>query len=251
MTVDEVRELERARAAGGAQPATRKERDSPRKLAFDPAFRPAVEAGFLTPRQAMERGSRETYAQRLRLRHQISSQLAQAVADNRLPLMEALRKRDAAKRDPLPVGVPAGPPARTVGLVAALLLVALAAGLFRGTVQKRSTVEHVEELGRAELRTDGQGRVVQLLGPDPKTVLRSYCASGEDGPFEALGVVPSSLPGARARLGLLRDSTDPQKLLAITIREDRDSGRWVAGDGQAPLTAKPAPAGAEKAARGS
>ncbi len=105
-------------------------------------------------------------------------------------------------------------------------------------------------VGAAEVITDSNGRVTQVLGPDPRSVLVAYCRTGRlQGRFEALDVAPSPLDPKGTRVGLLRDPHEGTPTLAITILADLEANRWVAGDGRTPLEPLPAPDGAEAALR--
>lgn len=219
------------------------------EVLYDPAFAQAVEAGLLSARQAMERGKRDAYAGIVANRHGLSTELALAVADNRTSLLQALRQREAGKLDTLRVTVRAGlpGPAKWVALATLpLLLVALVYAKWDGSAP--STVVVARPVQGGAILTDTAGRLIQVSGLNPRSVLRAYCASAVAGhPYEAVDLVPSPQPGVRARIGLLRDPASPSTLLAITIREDEAAGLWVAGDGRSPLVASEAPGGIEVA----
>jgi hypothetical protein len=247
MSVEELRELGDA----GSRPSTSASTEEVGKHHYDRAFQKAIDEGLLTARQAAERGSREACAGRLASRHRISHEVALDVVDNRISLLDALRWRDERDGGAMHLTVPDRRVGRTVGLVALLVAVALAAVLFRGSgADLTSGPGESTRVGPAEVRSDAGGRIVEVIGPDPRSVLRAYCVQGASrGRLEPLKVVPSSLPGARTHLGLLRDLRRPEQLLAIPIREDRASSRWLAGDGSRPLLAEPAPRGAHRAIR--
>jgi hypothetical protein len=104
------------------------------------------------------------------------------------------------------------------------------------------------QVGSAELRTDVRGRVVAVVALSPREVLEAYCRASND-TLVPLTVVAHDVPGQRARLGLLHNAADPEDVLALTIREDREAGGWIAGDGSSPLVATSAPFGAVRALR--
>jgi len=121
---------------------------SRRRLPYDVAFKPAVDAGLLTPMQASERGKRSAYAANLKRRHGLPRPLAEDVADNRISLHAAVQKVRAAAPPPPPAPArlrrksrpPA--PAWQKALVAALALAALAGiGAF-GLMRWRATVAY-------------------------------------------------------------------------------------------------------------
>ena len=64
-----------------------------RAPSYDARFRPAVEAGFLTVRQAIQRGNRRAFAARIAQRHGLPLKVAFEVADNRISLREATRQK--------------------------------------------------------------------------------------------------------------------------------------------------------------
>ncbi|MGH9797590.1 MAG: hypothetical protein ACRD5D_05475, partial [Candidatus Polarisedimenticolia bacterium] len=100
-------------------------------------------------------------------------------------------------------------------------------------------------------RTDTVGQLVEVTGPDPKSVLIVFCTSGRQaGRREPVGVAAALPPSPSARLGLFRslDANNMPSLRAIRIRRDPQSGRWTAGDGRGPILTEIAPvlpAGAE------
>jgi hypothetical protein len=249
MTPDELRKLE------DPNPTPVAPDDDRRKHHYDRAFRPAVDSGKLTARQAAERGNREAYAGILSSRHGLAHEESLAVADNRCSLLEAIRLREQRKeRETAQPGVARGRISRAAVLTAVLaVLVVLAFSGFvtrdrRTTIAPNATPGMPRAVGAASVTTDDSGRIVEVIGPDPRTVLRTFCVeAAKDGRYEPLDVVPSSRLGARARLGLFRDPRHPEDLLAISILEDRESSHWRAGDGHRPLVASPAPVGAEQA----
>jgi hypothetical protein len=247
MTLEELRAYMSPRKIDLPEPAAAGASAGPdAELPYDPAFQAAVESGFLTARQAGERGHREMLATSLAGRHGLPLKLAYAVADNRLSLVEALRKRDAAREQPLNLTVPAGPSPRAIGLFLAL---AACGALALALESWNRPAPVTRALGQAEMKVDHRGRLLRVAGPDPQTVLETYCAAGEAGPCRVLAVVPASSAGGRARIGLIRPSDDRGALLAITIEEDKAAGLWFAGDGETPIAVRSAPEGAEAALR--
>ena len=265
MTVDEVQELgsggstscrtssssrPRFAAQGAADLAADLSKESDRKYRYDPAFKDAVEGGFLTSRQALERGKRDTYAAMVSSRHRLPIEAAYEVADNRVSLLEAMRRRRKRPTKAVPVSVSTGAVRRhAMRAGVALIVVALAVAIYGKTTDKRRGEDEVlAGAGEAEVTADDAGRIVQIAGPTPGSVLTGFCRSAIPGKsLEAIDLVASGLPGPRARLGLLRDPSRPDAVLAITIREDREAGRWVAGDGTVPLVASLAPQNAQRA----
>jgi len=246
------------------------------ELAYDPGFRDAVREGLLTATQAMERGDREALAERLARLHGLSLKRAYLVADNRLSIGQA-RRDERSER----LRAHGERPARGGRLAAALAVAVFglaATGLFAwnrwialtatpvppapvagGTSTKtgdaptgssRADAVAANVRDGSDVLTDEQGRVVSVSGPNPSSVLIAYCnrqdAGGKLEPLELTSTVPVY---AGARLGLFRDLDHFEGPLAIRIRRDRATGRWVAGDGRSPLAAVPAPTLPEEAQR--
>ena len=251
MTLEQVREL-----GTQASVSCRSVRPDPemgrRRVQHDRAFQQAIDDGYLTPVQAAQRGSREAYAERLAARHKLPRELALAVTDNRASLLYALRNRpapSAGKAAEVDLRRGTG---RQILALAGLTAVIIAGLLLlpqspKAPVVSRSTPRTI---GTADLITSDRGEVLGVMGPDPRSVLRAYCAADtREARLEPLDVVPSARLGSGARYGLLRDPRRPDDLLAIAILEDRESNRWQAGDGRTPLVATLAPEGAIQAIR--
>ncbi len=75
------------------------------------------------------------------------------------------------------------------------------------------------------------------------TVLEAYCkaASGtyEREPLELAQAVP---PSPDQRFGIFRDFSQLESNRAIRISQDRETQRWVVGDGRTPIQTRQAPA---------
>ncbi len=229
------------------------------ELSHDPAFGPAVSRGRLTVRQAWERGDRVAYATRIASRHRLPMKLAFQVTDNVMTLRGALEQRRLAeerggnegeKVEPAPTrsAAPLGARPSMWALAVAGALLALVS--LRPEPQPLLGTAEItrQDVGLAEVVTDSRRRVVEVLGPTPASVLSAFCATGRDaGRYEAVDIAPSPLDPGRARIGLLRDPSNPEGVLAITIRIDPERQLWVTGDGRTPVEVRRAPAGAERA----
>jgi hypothetical protein len=227
---------------------------------YDPGFEPAVSKGQLSVRQARERGDRVAYATRLAARHKLGMKLAFQVADNATTLRAALEQRRRPE-DPTAARAEDDAPAIAHGTSApfgvrpSMWALAVAGGLcalvfLRPEPQPLlGTAESTRhEVGLAEVVTDSRRRVVEVVGPNPLSVLSAFCRSGRDaGRFEAIDIVPSPIDPGRVRIGLLREPNDAENVLAITIRVDADRQLWVTGDGRSPVQTRRAPPGAERA----
>ena len=89
---------------------------------YDHAFVDAVKAGHLTLEQAMRRGNRHAFAKSLAEQHRLPLEQALAVADNRTPLLAAIRARKPKPR----INLDPEPPRRAavpLAIAAAVILV--------------------------------------------------------------------------------------------------------------------------------
>jgi len=233
-----------------------------------PRFGRAVAKGHLTEQEAMRRGNRTDYAHAMAKRHRLPMRLAYAVADNRITLRKALLFGDAAHK----LRQPTPPPARQrVHRGGAALVIAVATtmvGLATWGLWSRNFEPEQLEIRRAQsttlpapaeantepaptgelathqqaLRsatavvTDETGRITQVTGPDPGNVLRAFCKNAEGSEFfEPTEVTETVPPSREARLGVFRDLQSLTANQAIRIRRDRQTRRWVAGDGVHPV----------------
>jgi hypothetical protein len=122
-------------------------------------------------------------------------------------------------------------------LGAGLAILALVSGGSGAARREPRTVA----VGAAEVLRDGDGRVFRISAPDPRSVLTAYCRTARaGGRFEPVDLVPAPVDPARTRIGLLRDSAEPDVVLAISIEADTD--HWGAGDGRTAIEARRAPA---------
>ena len=242
---------------------------------LDPGFQAAIRAGHMTHAQAITRGDRKTFAARLVTRHGMSRGLALQVADNRVSLGQALRRLKEAKASRVGRGHVSRRPGVTraqVSLVGVVGLVAVGA-LGWHFWSNRLAVERspvpatqVSTIGQdspgsaaspgepaardrqaalqaaTQVRRDDQGNVVEVRGPDPASVLASFCDASSEGPGREPIEITSTVPSAReARFGLFRDFTSMESAWMIRIRRDARTGRWVAGNGLHPVYVTLAP----------
>lgn len=242
---------------------------STRALSYDRGFTQAVEEGCLTPAQAFGRGNREALAARIAERHGLSEELAGHVADNRLTLLVALRKHRPQNR--VPVVTRVGPGTRSGGIAQwaiAVVSLALVAGGVLGwqatRVQSEPSVRSLDAARAAtplgddsdndsadptprekvlrsatQVELDGKGQVTRVVGPDPRSVAIAYCDAAGEHACRVLDVTPSIPPQTRSRLGVVRDA-DTGAFFTLSLLQDRESRRWVAGNGATPLLPKPA-----------
>ena len=239
---------------------------------YDPGFAPAVREGRLTPQQAVERGDRRTLAQRLSQRHRLPMELALRVADNRITVQKALQHKAAIESRVPP------PPQTSVShgvwnfmiytfgalIVAALglhiydvwgdyftqqggasLIASPASASARQPAQASAAESMPPEPPPALTvpRTDATGQLIEVLGPDPRSVLVAFCRSGrQSGQREPIEISPTVPSDAAARWGVFRNLGQlDTPVRAILIRKDPRTGRWSAGDGRSPVTTFPAP----------
>ena len=235
---------------------------------FDLKFAKAITEGHLTLQQAMTRGNRDAFAARLTRRHGLSEDVAYQVTDNRLSLREAMRQKEEQDEESTnaadlisAASKPRRAPASRVQKLVVFGLAALGVSVViwttwsdRSVEERRpeqqpnvasaqSTASESETAavpvldaendapsGRIEVRTDEAGRILEVNGPDPTSVLAAYC---EAAPAD-LGLAPieitNTVPRFRnARLGTFRDFAALDSDYAIRIRKDWRTGRWIAG----------------------
>jgi hypothetical protein len=230
MGLDDVRDLGQDSRVQSAAPA------APDGISVDCDFEKAIAAGWLTRLQALQRGDRKEFASRLAKRHRLPMGLSYAVADNQISVLTAIRRRSASKR--IVVRQDESSPTRESPLRVGLLLLVMAVGIGLGLWRPANDAS---EVSRAEVRTDEQGRVVEVVGSDPRSVLDAYCQTGEPkGGFEAVDLENSAWSSS-IRLGILRNVADQETLLAIAIHYDKEARSWIAGDGRTPLIPVAAP----------
>lgn len=239
-------------------------------LPYDPGFRRAVRDGTLTAAQAMERGNRKRMATRLARANGLSRKLAFEIADNRISLPAALEQqaeRKASLRGPRPVRLTPRQRSWITGIlsVAFMLLAVNGVCLWHGYAEEAEAAQGLTEavarqnatssesappepdrpsrsLDPTEVRTNDEGRVVAVAGPNPRDVLIRYCqAASLETRFEPVELTSAVPPFPGTRLGLFRERGKPESLLAIRIRRESRSHRWVAGDGSRPIAAFAAP----------
>lgn len=241
-----------------------------RQSAYDPGFRRAVRDGALTAAQAAERGNRKLLASRLARTHGLSRTLAYELADNRISLQAALMQQAEQK------GSLAGhrsirlsPRQRTwvtgIVSVAFMLLAVNGVCLWHGYAEEAAAAQgltavvaqqaaaapepHPPEPDRpdrtvpaADVQTDDSGRILSVVGPNPREVLIRYCqAASSSTRFEPVELTAAVPPFPGTRLGLFRELGNVESLLAIRIRREPDSHRWRTGDGNRPIVAIAAP----------
>ena len=101
-----------------------------------------------------------------------------------------------------------------------------------------------------DVKRDELGRIVEIVGPDPTTVLVRYCESRPTSPLpEPLEITETVPPSRDRRLGIFRDYAGLQSVYAILIRRDFRSDRWIAGGRGEPLEPMEAPELPEDALR--
>jgi hypothetical protein len=267
MPLAQAKAIRRNRAQAQPAPGPKVQ---PLPESLDPGFHRAVREGSLTIHDALHRGNREALAAALVDRHDLPKALAYDVADNRTSLRKAVRcakKTRAAEEHelarPASHGVPALRKLIVLGVAALSLAVMTGISWTRSVNHRRppavrepvrpaapapavAHVDPVQETASAlvratDVRTDNQGQVIEIVGPDPSSVLLSYC----DAVPGFLGGEPLSIrntvPAFReARLGLFRDYENGGAVRSIRIRRDSRSGRWIAGSGRAPIQASDA-----------
>jgi hypothetical protein len=233
------------------EPVAPEEAPSVEDLDLDPEFQPAIDEGTLSMAQAIQRGSREAFASKLIARHGLSRSLALDVADNRLPLIQAVRQRGPV--EPIRAdGPPAAPRTRKVALAAAVLVclvflagaITLAIRIASSSADEQSSSFATSRLtiDSANILRDHLGRVIEISGNDPREVLFAYCDRVGDGashtPLEISQSVP---PQADLRLGVFRNTALGGSKFAIRIKRRGDTESWFAGGDGKPVPVIAAP----------
>jgi hypothetical protein len=242
------------------------------EASFDPGFATAVRDGNLTVQQAMERGDRRTLALRLSQRHRLPMPLAEMVADNRITVRQALAQKavNEAKEPPRPqTSVSHGVWNFMVLSIGALILGALGVHVYQTWgefLAQRGAAALAPRMASAAARpapaapqdasvplppppltvpkTDTTGQLVEVSGPDPRSVLIVFCSTGRQaGLRQPVEISPGIPPSAAQRLGIFRSIDQPgAPTRAIRIRKDPRTGRWIAGDGRTPIATEEPPA---------
>lgn len=227
-------------------------------LPYDPDFEAAVRDKCLTIQQAIERGNRETLASRLASRYRLPAHLALLAADNRITIRQALQQKTAWEAR-LPKPPVSGMPLVAVGAAAVVLSVIVwmgARSIWEGPPERPMTASWRGGAGTGPAdreaggptvptppppltvpKTDAAGQLVEVVGPDPRSVLVSFCGSGRSaGMREPVEISETIPPNATLRRGVFRSLAQPQApMRSIRIRRDPLTGRWVAGDGRQPI----------------
>jgi hypothetical protein len=197
-----------------------------------------VDAGWLTPQQAAMRGKRDVFARQLVERHGISRDQALRVADNEIPLLDAVRQASPQERIEIAVDAPRRPVRRFV-VVAGVLVAVAASAVFvvlssRDDPGARLVSSRSDAMQRGEgpasvqpgtdLRFDVEGRLTEVSGGHPESVLRAYCDTLDGDSIEPveLRADGNDWKGLYRRKG---------ELYAIQIRRDPERELWVAGNG--------------------
>jgi hypothetical protein len=254
-----------------SQPLDEVDRSAASALEYDPAFAKAVAHGYLSVQQAIERGERGRYVKRLIERHGISESLALMVADNKTSLTMALRKdREEVAEILRPMQVTVWKKALGAA-IAGLAVVAVGIygiNVWRGIEKESRKVEEwaetvsskAEKERKAEIEAqvkepprtvpkrrvrivrDDEGRMLEIEGPDPSSILLAYCANQDpDGRYLPLELTVPNPPFPGQKLGVFTDEHDLGKRYAITIRRTIKGRRWIASGGDQPISATDAP----------
>jgi hypothetical protein len=205
----------------------------------------------------LDHAQQRIVARQLALRHALPVDIALQVVENKLTLRQALLQKAVA---PPPAMVErkrrsasALQKLLVLGLATAVVVV-VSQGIWKrylaelnasrpAPVMSARPVEVVatpasapvvpDPLRGVEIRTDPAGEIVELSGPDPRSVLLAYCsagvAAGQREPLELAAPVPG------LRMGIFQDYGALGMLHAIKIRKNVRSGQWVAGNGHHPI----------------
>jgi len=223
-----------------------------------------VREGCLTVKQAIERGDRRALATRLSIRHSLPMDLAYMAADNRITVRQAVMQKEARNgggriASAGPSAAPAGAWRVVAYGLGGLLLVV--GGMSLNAVWQHSSLSPVAPPPAVELserperpeapvpmaplpppaltvpKMDPAGQIIEVRGPDPRSVLVSFCASGaQAGQRRPVEIVETTPPSSGWRLGIFSSSGERgSSLRAIRIRKDARTSHWIAGDGRNPI----------------
>lgn len=127
----------------------------------------------------------------------------------------------------------------------------------KNTAASAEAVRHAEEKKETEFRAahadettpaalqatverDPMGRVIRISGSNPQIVLDAYCRELRDGiERRPLGLSQAAPPDASERFGVFQNLSQLETDHAIRISRDRETRRWVAGDGRGPIRTRP------------
>jgi len=268
MTLHDARLLEKGvRPTLGPTPAPTapvKDGTDGAKFDYDHSFDAAVQHGYLSPRQASERGDRGALARRLSDRHRLPLNLALMVADNRMSIRQAMAAKGDKEVSSLPARAGSGGWRRvatvTVGMAIAAwvflrpqadpappgtqgLSARIASAAVPSTDVSLKDTAPLERIDQVSRRVDATGQLVEIAGPDPASVLIAYCDAGEAVTRRAIEILPAVPPNPGLRYGLLTTLTrEGLARRVIQIRKDPNAGRWVAGNGRGPIVTMAPPA---------
>jgi hypothetical protein len=204
------------------------------KASFDRSFADAVAAGTLSPQQAALRGKREAFAEKLVARHQISIEEALAVADNRTPLLEAVRRGAEVEQVEIEPQRRRFPFFRIALAAGAILAVAAIVGLTQKpdeTAQPirtqrapkaRRVIASLQEV-TTNVVYNADGNATEVTGGNPEVVLDAYCRS-----VKGFRAEPVSLQAAGDEWNGLYRSRGV--LYSIPIRWEPTRKLWVSGN---------------------
>ncbi len=114
----------------------------------------------------------------------------------------------------------------------------------KALAEARANRTAVPEALTPKIVRDGRNRVTQVVGPSPMAVLTAYCealSASEAYEREPLELAQTMPPTPNARFGIFRDFSRLEAPRAIRIVQDRETRRWVAGDGRRPVPTREAP----------
>jgi hypothetical protein len=219
------------------------------KVSFDRSFADAVAAGRLSPQQAAMRGKREAFAEKLVQRHRITMEQALDVADNKIPLLEAVHRNERVETiefEPPRPGFPylklflaAG---TTLALIAAAIVVVITQypdvnvePIRQQKVASKSSrvIASLQEVV-TDVVYDDNGLATEVTGGNPRVVLDTYCRS-----VKGFKAEPVSLQAAgKDWNGLYRSRG---VLYSIRIRWDASRLLWVTGNAEDWVRGEPVP----------
>ena len=216
---------------------------------YDRSFAEAVAAGLLTPQRAALRGKREVFAEKLVQRHQITMEHALEVADNKVPLLEAVRRVQQVEildfepvrgRSPyLKLLIAAGATLVVIAAAAVVIIMQYPDVILEPIREKQEIskpsrlISSLQEVV-TDVVYDDNGLATEVTGGNPRAVLDAYCRTVK--PFRA---EPVSLEASGKNWNGLYRSRGV--LYRISIRWDASRLLWVTGNAEDWVRGEPLP----------
>lgn len=95
---------------------------------------------------------------------------------------------------------------------------------------------HITPPDPIQIEEASSEELTQISGPNPRSVLIAFCDHKKNrGRLSAREIIPAVPPASGVRLGVMDDMDNLMVPVAVTIRRDRHTQRWVIGNGSNPI----------------